>query len=450
MLEWLLPKPRPPVDTLYKAWVESRMLWLADHIGIERMMKAKVVRPTAEDFPEHYIGTAEDVPPIMHRLCGVIGVDPLSVDLEIVDARQIPEAAGQYEPAESGRAIIRLAESTLADLQSVVATLAHELAHVLLLGRGLLTVEDADHEHVTDLLPVFLGLGIFQANATVTDRATREGNWEIFRIRRHGYLPSHVQGYALALFAYVRGEQRPEWAGHLRLDASSALAAGLRYLEKTEDTLFHPLTVRRRPRELSIPALVETLLSGTPSARLAALWQLRPRVPADPDLLEAVLSRLQDQDEDIRAEAASLVGEHGLAPDRAPALLGQALSRAHGDSRAAIAWAMSHLKSRGEEVVPQLITLLEDSDDLTVHHAASALGEFGPQARSAALPLLDALTRALIDCRYSIIDALASSVASVVPDLRPVLEEYYAERDPELRDRAYEALGITGEVVEGS
>ncbi len=55
---------------------------------------------------------------------------------------------------------------------SIVATCAHELAHVVLLGQGRISPDAEDHEQLADLLPVFFGLGVFSANAVI-----RERNW---------------------------------------------------------------------------------------------------------------------------------------------------------------------------------------------------------------------------------------------------------------------------------
>ena len=55
---------------------------------------------------------------------------------------------------------------------SIVATCAHELAHVVLLGQGRISLDAEDHEQLADLLPVFFGLGVFSANAVI-----RERNW---------------------------------------------------------------------------------------------------------------------------------------------------------------------------------------------------------------------------------------------------------------------------------
>jgi predicted Zn-dependent protease len=51
------------------------------------------------------------------------------------------------------------------DPMTLVAVIAHELGHVILLRRELVDREEADMEPVNDLLTVFLGFGIFTANA---------------------------------------------------------------------------------------------------------------------------------------------------------------------------------------------------------------------------------------------------------------------------------------------
>src|SRR2546429_487799 len=83
---------------------------------------------------------------------------------------------------------------------ALAATAAHELGHVLLLGQGRLSPDAEDHEQLTDLLTVFLGLGVFTANTRVRSASSHEGLTESFSIRRLGYLGQPQTGYALALF----------------------------------------------------------------------------------------------------------------------------------------------------------------------------------------------------------------------------------------------------------
>jgi hypothetical protein len=165
MSAWLAAKC--PLDTWEKTWVETRMRWLAEKFGIQRLIRAELVLPTERHFPEPYHGTSEDARRVLDRLCFYFGVDPLTLSLEICEDVQLPGAVGQYD--SEGPTVVRVAESQLADPQRLVATLAHELAHDLLLGGGLLTKDDEDQENVTDLLPVYLGLGLFAANATIQE-----------------------------------------------------------------------------------------------------------------------------------------------------------------------------------------------------------------------------------------------------------------------------------------
>src|SRR4051794_15006737 len=321
MLDWFRSRPKPPVDTWHKAWTETRMLWLADQLGGDRLLKAKVLRPVRDDFPDVDART-DGARRLMEFLCEVMGIEPRKIELEVVEDEQIPGAAGHYDALETGRTVVRIGRSRLAEFQGLVATLAHELAHELLLGRELLTAEVDDHELVADLLPVFLGLGIFPANAALFEQARQYGSRQI---RHHGYLPSHVLGYALALFVHVRGEGVPDWCEYLRLDAADALRAGLKYLEKTGDTLFDRASLRSRSHAITPRELVERLTTGSASAKLAALWQIKKDGPTGGEQVDAVLSLLEERDEFLRTEAAWVVGAHALAPDRSPGLLYDAL-----------------------------------------------------------------------------------------------------------------------------
>jgi hypothetical protein len=124
------------------------------------------------------------------------------------------------------------------DPLALIATMAHELCHVLLLGAHRIDPEAEDLEQVTDLATVFFGLGVFTANATIREMHWREGRWSGWSIRGQGYLTQPLYGYALALFAWVRGEDNPAWAHHLRPDVRSPFRKGLRYLQETGDSAF--------------------------------------------------------------------------------------------------------------------------------------------------------------------------------------------------------------------
>ena len=120
----------------------------------------------------------------------------------------------------------------LNDPLALVATMAHELAHVHLLGHGRISAEEDDHEPLTDLLTVFLGLGVFTANSVIREKYRDDGVISSWSIRRRGYLTMPKFGYSLARFASLRGEEEPEWAGHLRPDVRAAFDQARRFLAK--------------------------------------------------------------------------------------------------------------------------------------------------------------------------------------------------------------------------
>lgn len=84
--------------------------------------------------------------------------------------------------------------SRLGDPTSVAATIAHELGHVHLIGGKRVDPNAADHEPLTDLLTVFLGLGVLTSNSTIRDRSYHVGNWDSWSISRQGYLTSPMFG----------------------------------------------------------------------------------------------------------------------------------------------------------------------------------------------------------------------------------------------------------------
>jgi hypothetical protein len=212
--------PKCPLGTREKTWVEWRMRWLVERFGFGRMRNAPMILPDREYFPDRLAGNRQGAEECFVLMCRHMGIDPDSVSLEIVDDEEMPGAAGLYEKGD--RSNICVAKSQIDAPAELLATIAHELAHELLLKGGHLTEQVGDHEQVTDLLPVILGTGVFIANAPSS------------------YLSSIRLGYALAVFAYVRGERSPPWAEHLRTDAEVTLRAGLTYLRNSGDSLLRP------------------------------------------------------------------------------------------------------------------------------------------------------------------------------------------------------------------
>lgn len=81
------------------------------------------------------------------------------------DARH--RAVGRYHKAD-GHAVTELDLREAGQPAVLTAIIAHELGHVRLLGEDRAQGLDVDHERLTDLVTVFLGMGFLTANATCT------------------------------------------------------------------------------------------------------------------------------------------------------------------------------------------------------------------------------------------------------------------------------------------
>ena len=156
--------------------------------------------------------------------------------------------------------VVALRSTLLRDPLSLVAVAAHELGHVLLLGGNLMNAA-SDHEPMTDLLTVFLGLGIFTANSAARFKQFENDRKIGWSTERLGYLPEPVFGYALAKFAHERGEIKPGWIRHLSPNVRSDCKNSLRWIAENRQyvPLAKPigqgtgdLSLRRQPRRLCL------------------------------------------------------------------------------------------------------------------------------------------------------------------------------------------------------
>jgi hypothetical protein len=242
-------RPRCPVDPHAKHWIERRLQWLADEFGIDVFAHRSLILPLEEFFPDEYDGSDASVRVMLDRVCSYMDADPALVELEFFTNHNevwLVNNHGQYVPHEAGlydeqshKTVIHLETSQLNDPMTLVGTMAHELAHLRLLGEGRVTSDEFDNELLTDLTVVFYGLGVFLANVP---RAweSQFTNWPRTDVRKLEYMTHPMFGYALAHAAWFRNEQQPDWAKHLRTDARCAFKQGLQYLWETGDSVFKP------------------------------------------------------------------------------------------------------------------------------------------------------------------------------------------------------------------
>lgn len=235
--------PKPPVSDAARQWLEGALERLIALFGEERLRVAPIVSPTREFFPAEWRSPEEGVEVLLQRVCVLFSIERERVELVIEYDEEAPRPmvgmpvsstgySGLYaQDAETGRerVVVRLGEHS--DPVSVVVVVAHELCHVLLLGDGKIGRDVEDGEPLTDLLCVFLGLGVLCANSVFQYSHYSDARGQGWRMRRQGYLSEAELAYALALWARRRGDLKPTWPRHLSGNARAYFDRSLRFLE---------------------------------------------------------------------------------------------------------------------------------------------------------------------------------------------------------------------------
>lgn len=241
---WFTPKC--PVDDETREWIDNAFQWLIEAIGIDIVRSVEVILPTAQYFPDTFDGSRTSIQKMVERVCGYMEVDPDLVKIRFyenvdetsvhplaADGQSKGHALGTYQKNRNGKHQISLETTQVNNPEMLVATIAHELGHVILLGEERLDPDYADHEPMTDLVTVFYGLGIFNANSAFVFEQWTNQQYQGWRAGGAGYLTEEMYGYALALFALIRNEAKPSWAKYLKTNVKSYFKSSVRYLNSS-------------------------------------------------------------------------------------------------------------------------------------------------------------------------------------------------------------------------
>ncbi len=223
-----------------RRWLDWRWSWLIDQFGTN--FNREIVLTEPEYFPDGYHYDESSVERYLRRVCDYMDVDRERIQLhyyeespDVVVRDRSRTTAGLYIESND-HFQIWIETKQIADPLALVATLAHELAHVRLLGERRVSPEVFDHELLTDLLTIYLGMGVFTANSAIREAYWQEGNYSGWQMSRQGYLPMPMLGYALALLASSRGEGNPPWLRYLRSDVRSHFKQSMKLIQSAGES----------------------------------------------------------------------------------------------------------------------------------------------------------------------------------------------------------------------
>ncbi|HTI71261.1 MAG TPA: hypothetical protein VMF06_14925 [Candidatus Limnocylindria bacterium] len=244
----LVSGPRCPITQEQKKWIEAQFAWMRQQFGPDPIRRPPL-DPDSSLLPRKWDRSEKAGLHLFELLSQFMSVDPARLQLdyylkdELGDVRsqlfgsyQHVGPAGLYFPQIDGEKLVIAVDKAQLEIPlSLCAVICHELGHVLLLADGRIEREAEDCEPLTDLLTVYFGAGILSANAAYQFYQWHSPSEQGWHTCRQGYLTEEVYGYALACYAWCRGETKPPWARYLKENIRCYFDDSRHYLAKTKD-----------------------------------------------------------------------------------------------------------------------------------------------------------------------------------------------------------------------
>jgi hypothetical protein len=231
---------RRPVDEQTAAWLESSLLRLHQCCAWPQWVERVPIVPTDDYYPVKASADRRAALEIFTLTCKYMNVPEAQVKLRIMHKEEEPIDLGADRKTRGGLAyleghrkrgrVVAIRPELLRRPLLLVAAISHELAHVVLQDCKALRHDERSDELLTDLMTVYAGMGIFTANAAFSFDTRVVGSGHAWSVERVGYLTEPQFGYALAVFAAMRGEVQPSWVGFLDPNVREFYDSSLRSL----------------------------------------------------------------------------------------------------------------------------------------------------------------------------------------------------------------------------
>ncbi|MBD8387071.1 hypothetical protein [Dysgonomonas sp. BGC7] len=245
-------KAYEPLDYEQRKYFENNILFLNGAFPEPPMDTRKVFTPSDKDFPIKWDDSEETAIRALKIVSENMQINFDDIELDfytegmtefsanggeppifLVNDEEQEYTAGLYfDKKENGKYEISINKTCLSNPESLIGTIAHELSHIKLLGEDKIVEND---EYLTDLATVFFGFGIFSANSSF-HFFKQSDRWGY---NSTGYLKFDEWAYCLALFAFLRYEDNPEWSKHLNLTIKKEFDRCMKYMLENEQDIFN-------------------------------------------------------------------------------------------------------------------------------------------------------------------------------------------------------------------
>jgi hypothetical protein len=435
---------------------------LLQNIGVGKFADAEIVTPQNPHKPQQ-IGL-EKLNAIGLAFSEQLEFPYASTD--VVQRSSLPEdeliAVEAGDDQSSGGKFL-IADTLLSDEQDAIATLSAAisrswiLANVPLAGIPSLSmleqydgsVEFAEEPEfdesslawIAELIPVLLGWGIFAANTTLYASASFDvtsvsDRWTI-GVRRS--MPSRVYGYALALFAWGHPDSDLSWAKMLQPDAAEPFQMFLKYLQKTDDSVFAAGRIPTSAKLIDESEYAAIFASGTDCQKVVLLNQLADEPGNCNRFVDDLMASLDDRESEVAAAAMRCFTVVENLDDEQMRLIG---SHVHGKNSQMQRSALQVLKDRKFDNSSGMVVVHKCFDGENVLAAVEMLMACYPNESSVELResklvpgLLKACHRFLADAWFEEAEQVVAAIALLAKDPKQRIADFFVS-DVDLLDQA--------------
>lgn len=232
-----------PINEETRVWIENALIWLINQFGLDKLISKKILLPDTEYFPINFDGLQHVVYEVLPVLCEQmeINIKDIQIDFYKEGGMEFKNDFGQslftqqyknknyttglyFGKNEEGKFLIGLEDSLLDKPYKLIATMAHELSHIKIMGENRLQNPD---ERLIDLVTVFFGIGIFNANAA----AIFYKNLNAWGYSKQGYLTQQEWGYSLSLYSFIRKGTDTSWIKYLTPNIKSDFLKSQKFIQ---------------------------------------------------------------------------------------------------------------------------------------------------------------------------------------------------------------------------
>lgn len=218
-----------PIDSDDSVWLSRNLYWI--NKNLMNLATQPTILPTKKYFKHEFTGSEEDAYFVLSKLGEYFKINTEKIHLGfysenkhepgtnvVIESEDGKGTAGLY--LEDRKSISILIENkNLKNPHSLIATMAHELSHYVLLNFKKVGYDGIENEWFTDLVTIAYGFGIFLGNTKFEFSQWQDGDgWAGWSYSISGYLPQQIIAHAMAEIEMKKSDAMPSWVKYLKGD----------------------------------------------------------------------------------------------------------------------------------------------------------------------------------------------------------------------------------------